>query len=103
MDAQLKPLRRSHNWLLESLPEDEREQLSPYLRPAYFSIGRVVFEADEPIEEVYFPESGVVSVVTTSAEGESVEISMIGFEGVAGVPVFLGDGVARNRRAVAQV
>ena len=58
---------------------------------------------DEPIERVCFPDAGIVSIVTVSAGGESVEIGMVGYEGVAGLPAVLGDGVAHNRRAVVQV
>jgi CRP-like cAMP-binding protein len=91
------------NRLLNSLTREERERLSPHLRPVTLSVGEVVFRADEPIQRVYFPDSGVVSIVTTSRAGESIEIGMVGYEGVAGLAVFLGDGIAHNRSAVVQV
>lgn len=91
------------NRLLNNLTVEEKERLSPHLRPVTLPVGEVVFRADEPIRRVYFPDSGVVSVVTTSESGQSIEIGMVGYEGVAGIAVVLGDAVAHNRRAVVQV
>jgi len=97
------PAQDTENRLLNSLTAEERERLSPHLRPVTLPVGEVVYHADELIRRVYFPADGIVSVVTTSRSGESIEIAMVGREGAAGLPVVLGDGVAHNRRAVVQV
>ncbi|HEX8072892.1 MAG TPA: Crp/Fnr family transcriptional regulator [Pyrinomonadaceae bacterium] len=93
----------TENRLLALLPDEERERLSPSLEQVELRQGDVIFHMDEPIERVCFPDSGIVSIVSTSARGESVEIGMVGYEGVAGLSVILGDGVPHNRRAVVQI
>jgi CRP-like cAMP-binding protein len=91
------------NRLLSLLTEEERTRLEPHLQFVTLNQGDLIFEAGEPARRVFFPESGVVSVVCTSAEGLSVEIGMVGCEGMAGLSVVLGDGETANRRAVMQV
>jgi CRP-like cAMP-binding protein len=93
----------TENRLLSLLTDEERERLSPSLERVMLEQGDVIFRMDEPIERVCFPNSGIISVVSMSEGGESVEIAMVGYEGVAGLPVVLGDGVPHNRRAVVQV
>lgn len=91
------------NRLLALLAPDERERLLPDLQPITLNHGDVIFHQDEPIKQVCFPDSGMVSVVSTSEDGRSVEVGMVGYEGAAGLSVVLGNGCPRNRRAVVQV
>lgn len=95
--------RTTENRLLSLLTDEERERLSPSLEQFTLRQGDVIFHMDEPVERVCFPDSGIVSVVAVSEHGESVEIGMLGYEGVAGLQAVLGDGVPHNRRAVVQV
>jgi CRP-like cAMP-binding protein len=95
--------RATENRLLALLTDEERERLSPSLEPVTLPQGRVIFRMDEPIERVCFPDSGIVSVVSMSESGESVEIGMVGREGAAGISAVLGNGLPRNQRAVVQV
>jgi CRP-like cAMP-binding protein len=57
----------------------------------------------EPIPEVFFPLTCVLSTVAQGAEGESVEVATIGNEGMAGVPVFLGSPVSATLETFAQI
>jgi CRP-like cAMP-binding protein len=91
------------NRLLSLIGEEERERLAPDLRRVTLERGRVIFHEDEPMREVVFPHDGVISVVSMSREGQSVEVGMVGFEGAAGLSVVLGDARTVNRRAVVQV
>jgi CRP-like cAMP-binding protein len=91
------------NTLLNSLQGEERERLFRHLRPDTFPQGKTIFHPDELIQRVYFPFSGLVSIVTTSKSGESVEVGAVGYEGLAGLAAILGDGIAYNRRAVVQI
>jgi CRP-like cAMP-binding protein len=50
----------------------------------------VIYKADEPIEHVYFPESGVLSMLAVIDQDERIEVGLTGREGFAGMPVFLG-------------
>ena len=50
----------------------------------------VLYEPNRPIRNVYFPVSGIVSLVLEVGNGKTVEVATIGNEGFIGVPVFLG-------------
>lgn len=63
---------------------------------------RVLYDPDKPIEHVYFPEDGVISLVSNLEEGSTLEIATIGKEGMVGVPVLLG-AVSSPLQAFAQV
>ncbi len=97
------PSHATGNILLDSLEGEERNRLSPHLKPVTLPQGANVFDPDEVIHRVYFPTSGLVSITTTSKSGERVEVGMVGHEGVTGIVAALGDGVAHNRRAVVQL
>lgn len=91
------------NKLLALLPDEERARLLPFLEFAVLAHGEVIFEPDEPIQQVCFPSSGIVSIVAPSESGASVEVAMVGAEGAAGIAAILGDGLSQNSRAVVQV
>ncbi|MGA2127133.1 MAG: Crp/Fnr family transcriptional regulator [Xanthobacteraceae bacterium] len=52
--------------------------------------GQVLLDADSPLDHVYFPDSGVVSVVAVYADGSVIEMATIGREGCTGVQAFFG-------------
>lgn len=79
-----------NNRLLASLPSEELEQLQPYLEPVALDLKQEIYQPDEPIEFVYFPLSGVCSLLSLTAEGDLVEVATVGNEGMVGLPVFLG-------------
>ena len=53
-----------------------------------------------PIEEICFPESGIISVVAKNAAGRTIEAGVIGYEGMSGVAVLLGDDQSCNETYV---
>lgn len=82
--------RPGSNRLLSSLAPEYRERLLAHLRPVDLPLKRVLYEANVPISAVYFPLSGVVSLVSSMQQGAIVEIATVGNEGLIGVPVLLG-------------
>jgi CRP-like cAMP-binding protein len=78
------------NRILASLSPGDFGSLAPHLDPVDFKVRRVFFRPYEPIETVVFPESGFASVVATTESGRSLEVGIIGREGVIGVPVIFG-------------
>jgi CRP-like cAMP-binding protein len=94
---------QSENKLLALLPDEERARLLPYLEFATLAHGEVIFEPDEPLRQAFFPQSGIVSIVAPSESGVSVEVAMVGAEGLTGIQELLGDGIPLNRRGVVQV
>ena len=89
------------NLLLGALPADERERLETRLEWVPLRVGTSIYEADEPIEHVYFPLSGVVSMVSRLREG-TVEIGTVGREGMTGIAIVL-ESDSMPTRAFTQV
>lgn len=90
------------NRLLAALPPAELERVRPHLEPVLFDQRQVLFETEEPIRHVYFPETMVVSMVSILQNGATVEVGTAGYEGMAGLPLFLGDE-SSTVRAFAQI
>lgn len=79
-----------HNRLLTSLSSNDRDLLLPSLRLVDLPVRQMLFEADAIIGDVYFMESGFASVVARAPSGDSIEVGIIGREGMVGVQVILG-------------
>jgi CRP-like cAMP-binding protein len=77
------------NQLLSAMPREDFAALQPHLEPVPLELRQVLYEPHQPIEQVYFPESGYTSIVTNGG-GNQVELGIIGREGMVGVPVVLG-------------
>ncbi len=88
------------NRIVAFLPEDDALSLAAAGKVLSFEVGEVLQEAGEVIEQVYFPISGVLSVLAVLTTGEAVEAASVGREGMAGLPVFLGARIATTRTAV---
>ena len=93
---------QSGNRLLAALPDIEYQRLEPYLISTSLPLGKVLYEASEKIDTVYFPLTGLISLVNTLSSGSTTEISPIGGTGMIGLPVFLGSGCT-HQRAIVQV
>jgi CRP-like cAMP-binding protein len=79
-----------HNRILASLPAEEYAALAPRFERVEPKLKQLLFDVDQLIEHVYFPEALVVSVVGVMADGSAVETATVGREGMVGLPVFLG-------------
>lgn len=84
------------NRLLGTLPPEEMEILRPHLTEVPLIFRERLYEAGEPIRHVWFPNSGVVSMVTELAEGDPVELATIGPEGMVGIALILGSERMEN-------
>ena len=69
--------------------------------PLNLEIKTVLFEPGQPLDSVYFPLNGVISLVTPLEDGSIVQVATIGNEGVVGVPLIAGGTLAV--RAICQV
>jgi CRP-like cAMP-binding protein len=78
------------NRILNALTRDEYERISVHLEYVSMPLGMVLYHPGDPVTHVYFPNSGTVSVVSVFEDGGSVEVGMVGNEGMFGVSVFLG-------------
>ena len=78
------------NVLLASLPPDEFDRIAGALEPVVLARPAELEAPDTEIEFVYFPTSGIASIVAVGLDGETVDTTMIGREGMTGLAVFLG-------------
>ncbi|HYO62642.1 MAG TPA: Crp/Fnr family transcriptional regulator [Pyrinomonadaceae bacterium] len=79
----------THNLLLAKFPGDELERLRPHFEPVSLAHGQHAIVPDEPIRHFYYPSGCLLSMVTTMADGSTVESGVIGREGMSGIPVLL--------------
>jgi CRP-like cAMP-binding protein len=90
------------NLLLAALPEKDLSLLAPHLKDVPLVQGVVLQEQGEPIDQVYFPHDGIVSLLAVMQQGNAVETATIGYEGAVGSLSGLGPRRSHSR-AVVQV
>jgi CRP-like cAMP-binding protein len=78
------------NRLLLALPSADLKQLMPALEHIRCEREQVLMDADSPLDKVFFPDSGVVSVVAVYADGSIIEAATIGREGCTSVQAIFG-------------
>jgi CRP-like cAMP-binding protein len=79
-----------NNRLLSVLPAGEIDFLTPHLEPVSFTPGDMLFQAGDSIRHVYFPNNGMVSLLSVTEAGQTVEVGFTGYEGMVGLPILLG-------------
>jgi CRP-like cAMP-binding protein len=90
------------NRLLAALKSSDFALLSPHLLDLHLKQEMVLQEADDPIRYIYFPHSGMISLLAAMQEGKAVETATVGREGAVGIMAGLGGRRAAGR-AVVQV
>jgi CRP-like cAMP-binding protein len=76
---------RTANRLLALLPQPEYARLLPILKPITLKKKEVLYQSGDTIRYCYFPTSGIISLVSTASEGKTVEVGMVGSEGMIGI------------------
>jgi len=97
MPSVVLPKQLYKNRVLASLPPLDIRRLSAHLVPVTFKSKRSLHEPGERIDTVYFLEDAIASVVITMENGNTVEVGVIGRDGVVGLPAVMGSGRAVNR------
>lgn len=91
------------NRLITALPKADRDRLlATRLEHVKLSLKEMLYDADAPITHVFFPLSGVMSLVVLMEDDRAVEVGTIGNEGMVGTPLFLASERSPTR-ALAQV
>jgi CRP-like cAMP-binding protein len=90
----------SVNLILASLGTAELNALAPYLKSFDLPQQKVLFDAGDEIDAIYFPRSGIVSLVVSLASGEMVETAMIGTDGAVGAAAAISSKTALTRAVV---
>jgi CRP-like cAMP-binding protein len=81
---------RDENQILATLPRPECERLLALTDAHSHTLRAMLYRANGPIDHVYFPTSGVLSLIVIMADGGSVEVGTVGNEGFLGTPILLG-------------
>jgi CRP-like cAMP-binding protein len=88
------------NRLLSALPAAELDRLRPDLHLVTWSMRQTLYEVSAPIEQVYFIEQGLASIIVLMADGSTSEVGMIGSEGMVGAAALLGAGTSAHHVVV---
>ena len=88
------------NRLLAALPGKEYQRLLPELEQVALPFAEVLYVPGGRIRHVYFPNDSVVSLLAEVADRSTLEVAVVGNEGVAGISVFMGVDASRHRAIV---
>jgi CRP-like cAMP-binding protein len=91
---------RARNGLLAVLPPSEFERILPRLVPVELERRQVLYEPGTTFRYAYFPEQGLISVVSSMHDGSTIEVGTIGCEGMSGLPLVCGVETSPHRHLV---
>lgn len=89
-------IQNPQNRLLAALPKKIFQKLLPKLELTTLVFGENIYKSGDIINHVYFPESGIVSLLSSVEENSTLEVGIVGKEGMVGLPVFLGVKTSNN-------
>jgi CRP-like cAMP-binding protein len=90
----------SPNRLLASLPPADFELLRPHLKPIEFKNEAVLYAAGDKVDCVYFPHSGIISLVVELAGGQAIEAAMVGRDSMVGATSAMDGAVSLNKAII---
>jgi CRP-like cAMP-binding protein len=88
------------NLLLAGLPDADRRRLIARCEPVELGFEEVLYEVGDRIRHVYFPTASFISLITSVDKGSSLEVGLVGAEGMFGSSLVLGVGVTTLRALV---
>src|SRR5215470_692820 len=91
---------QDYNRLLAALPTSDYAVLEPHLKEIPLETGAVLQDPGERIQYVYFPLSGMVSLLSVMRDGKAVETFAVGREGALGISFSSGSSYAFSRAVV---
>jgi CRP-like cAMP-binding protein len=100
MPVNTKPRAPAANRLLAALPKKEYQRLLPELEQVTMPFAEVLYEPGARVSYAYFPNDSVVSLLAEVADRSTLEVGIVGNEGVAGIPVFMGVDASPHRAIV---
>ena len=88
------------NHILLSIPDEEYRLLRPHLKLVNLPHHRSLHEPNEKLNSIYFPNGALVSLVVPTREGKTVEVGVVGNEGLVGMPATVGLDRSPHRAVV---
>jgi CRP-like cAMP-binding protein len=79
------------NVLLRALAPNDMDALRPLLEKVALVKDHPVFLPGEPASHVWFPRTGMISIVALDHQGSAIEVATVGHEGMTGLSTVLGD------------
>jgi CRP-like cAMP-binding protein len=89
-----------NNRILSALSGNDLALLSPAFEDVALDTWQVLETPHKPISHVYFPTSGLASVVGTTRPEQRIEVGMVGYEGLTGLAVVLGHDRSSNETVI---
>jgi len=83
--SDLSTLGHQDNRLLAALPREMFERMGRDLKQITFAQGRAIYEPGDEIDQIYFPQSGMISLLVVGKDGGAIETATIGREGAVGL------------------
>ncbi len=96
-------MERPRNRLLAALPDEDFKRVATRLERVPLRERHLLHHQGEQIDEVYFPNGGVISIVTVLSNGVCVEGATIGREGMVGIPAFFAEVAVSPFESMVQV
>jgi CRP-like cAMP-binding protein len=93
-------MRPTSNHLLDLIPPAVFDRLRPHLTAEALSLNQTLQARGKPVKSVFFPTSGMISIVAMMRDGATVEVGMVGREGMLGVQAVLDDDISINEAMV---
>lgn len=88
------------NELLAALPPGSFDRLAPMLEPVNVEVGETLCEPGAPIRFIYFPHDCLISLLGVAEGRMTLEVGLVGHEGMLGATVALGHDMAQVRAVV---
>ncbi|MBX7174575.1 MAG: Crp/Fnr family transcriptional regulator [Pyrinomonadaceae bacterium] len=83
--SQISYNKRIENEILNNLPENVFREIFPFLEEVYLKTGECIYQPEDVINYLYFPETAIISDFQILEDGKTLEVAMIGKEGIVGI------------------
>src|SRR5437588_6906259 len=88
------------NRILAAVPQADFDRYFAGLQPVSLPLKHILYQVGAPLDSIYFIEQGVASVLTNMASGATIEVGMIGSEGIVGAAALMGSEVSAQQIVV---
>lgn len=78
------------NGILAALPKADYQRLLPHLESVSMPLGWTLSESGDHVKHLYFPTSGIISLIYDLENGSSSEVAIVGSEGMVGISIYMG-------------